>query len=80
MSYRKIPRRVEINRTWYDVREGWAGKLELFEYMKNPEYTAEEPYGHVSNLFFVYNSGGSKVGEFHTENNSYSGNVNGFQL
>ena len=32
MSNRKNPSRVEINNKWYDVREGWAGKLELYEY------------------------------------------------
>ena len=80
MSYRKVPRRVEINRKWYDVRNGWAGKLELHEYMKHPEYTADEPYAHINNLFFVYNSSGSKVGEFHTENRSYSGVVTDFEV
>ena len=80
MSNRKTPKRVNINGKWYDVREGWAGKLELHEYMKSAEYTADEPYAHVSNLFFVYNSSGSKVGEFHTENNSQSGAVNGFEM
>jgi len=80
MSYRKVPRRVQVNGTWYDVREGWAKKLELHEYMKAPEYTADEPYAHISNLFFVYNTGGSKVGEFSTENRSCSGSVNGFDM
>ena len=80
MSYRKIPRRVEVRGTWYDVREGWAGKLELHEYMKAPKYTANEPYVHISNLFFVYDSSGSKVGEFHTDNGSYSGAVSRFEL
>jgi len=80
MSIRKIPRRVEINRKWYDVREGWAGKLELHEYMKHPEYTANEPYMHINNLFFVYDSGGSKVGEIHTDNRTYSGVVTAFEV
>jgi len=80
MSNRKIPRRVEIKNKWYDVREGWAGKLELHEYMKSPEYTANEPYAHITNLFFVYDSGGSKVGEIHTDNRSYSGVVTNFEL
>jgi len=77
---RRVPRQVEINRTWYDVREGWAGKLELHEYMKAPEYTAEEPYAHVSNLFFVYSTNGNKVGEFHTDNGSVSGIVESFSM
>ena len=80
MSNRRIPRRVEINRKWYDVREGWAGKLELHEYMKHPEYTANEPYMHINNLFFVYDSSGNKVGEFHTDNRAYSGAVTDFTM
>lgn len=80
MSYKKIPRRVEINHVWYDVREGWAGKLELYEYMKAPEYTADEPFMHINNLFYVYNSSGSKVGEFHTENGTREGVVDSFVM
>ena len=80
MSNRKIPRRVQVGGTWFDVREGWAGKLELHEYMKAPQYTADEPYVHITNLFFVYSTGGSKVGEFHTDNQTYSGSVNGFEM
>ena len=80
MSYKRIPKRIEIRGKWYDVREGWAGKLELYEYMKHPEYTADEPYMHINNLFFLYNSSGSKVGEFHTENGSCGGIVDSFSL
>ena len=76
----KIPKRVEIYGKWYDVREGWAGKLELFEYMKSPEYTANEPFMHINNHFHVYNTSGSKVGEFHTDNRSYSGCVTNFEM
>ena len=75
-----IPKRVEINRIWFDVREGWAGKLELFEYMKYPQYTASQPYIHIDNLFHVYDTGGSKVGEFHTVNRTWSGNVTDLEL
>ena len=77
MSNRRIPRRVRINNIWYDVRSGWAGKLELYEYMKAPAYTADEPYAHITNLYFVYDAGGRKVGEFHTTNGriSYQGVV-----
>ena len=57
----KKPRRVEINRRWYDVRDGWAGKLELHEYMKNAEYFANETM--VAGVWIVTNSSGSKVGE-----------------
>ena len=77
---RKIPRRVRIGTVWFDVREGWAGKLELHEYMKYPQYTASEPFGHITNLFYVYDTGGSKVGEFHTTNMNCSGAVTEFQL
>jgi len=80
MSYKKIPKRVKIRDRWYDVREGWAGKLELYEYMKAPEYTADEPYMHINNLFFVYDASGSKVGEFHTENIACAGSVNHFEM
>jgi len=80
MGYRKVPRRVQINNKWYDVREGWAQKLELYEYMKAPEYTADEPHVHINNLFFVYTSGGSKVGEFNTDNNMCSGLINSFEI
>ena len=80
MSSRSVPKRVEIRNKWYDVRPGWAGKLELHEYMKAPEYTADEPYAHITNLFFVYDSSGSKVGEFHTGNRSYSGVVTDFEM
>jgi len=80
MGNRIIPKRVEIRNKWYDIREGWAGKLELHEYMKHSEYTANEPYAHITNLFFVYDSSGSKVGEFHTENKTYSGVVTSFEM
>ena len=80
MSYRKTPRRAQISGKWYDVREGWAKKLELYEYMKAPEYTADEPYAHINNLFHVYNINGVKVGEFSTEDRTYSGVVNNFEM
>ena len=77
---RKTPRRVQVGGTWFDIREGWAGKLELHEYMKYPQYTASEPYVHIPNLFYVYDTDGRQVGEFHTVNMNYSGMVNGFEL
>ena len=80
MSYRKVPRRVQVNYKWYDVREGWAKKLELYEYMKAPEFTANEPFVHISNLYHVYNINGIQVGEFNTENRTWSGVVNGFEM
>lgn len=54
--------------------------LNCNEYMKSPEYTADEPYVHINNLFFLYDSGGNKVGEFHTDNRTYSGIIMGFEL
>ena len=77
----QIPKRVEISGKWYDVREAWGGKLELFEYMKSPQYTASEPYMHVNNLYHVYDTYGSKVGEFKTDDRwSCSGIVSSFEL
>lgn len=75
----KIPKRVQVGGTWYDVRESWAGKLELHEYMKSPEYTASEAFL-TNNLFSVYDTCGNKVGEFHTDNRTCSGRVNDFEL
>ena len=80
MSNRRIPKRVQVSGTWYDVKEGWAGKLELCEYMKQPKYTANQPFMHITNLFHVYDTSGSKVGEFHTDNRTYSGSVNNLEM
>jgi hypothetical protein len=74
----RTPRRVQVNGTWYDVREGWAGKLELCD-GSIAKYTAETPYTHIPNLFHVYD-GGSKIGEFNTEHGSCSGSVNGISM
>ena len=57
----KKPSRVEINRRWFDVRDGWAGKLELHEYMKAPEYFANEQT--TDGVWNVTDSNGSIVGE-----------------
>ena len=70
-----IPRRVQINGRWHDVKSGWAGSLDLVEFMSPTKYTAKEPYAHVSGLYWVYDSGGNKVGEFHSEHRSRSGCV-----
>ena len=80
MSNRIIPRRVRINNKWYDVREGWAGKLELHEYMKHPEYAANEPFVHINNFFHVFDSSGSKVGEIDINNRCYAGVVQEFEV
>jgi hypothetical protein len=82
MSERRNPRRVKINEHWYDVREGWNGTLELSKSMNiswSVEYTAREPYMNCTNLFHVYNTSGSQVGEFHTGNRTYSGCVRDFE-
>ena len=73
------PKRVQVGNTWYDVRAGWAGTLELYEYARHPAYTAEEPFAHVSNLFYVYDINKNKVGEFHTVNQVVGGMVNAFE-
>ena len=62
---KRIPKRVNIENRWYDVREGWAGTLELSEWMAPIKYRAREPYIHIMNLYFVYDTEGNKVGEFH---------------
>lgn len=77
---KRVPRRVQMGDKWFDVREGWAGTLELYEFMQSPQYTANEPHAHVPNLFFVYDSAKNKVGEFHTENRTCSGSVNSFDM
>lgn len=75
----KKPRRVQINGKWYDAREGWC-KLELSEYMGPVKYTANEPYAHMNDFYFVYDVNGSKVGEIDINNRSYSGSVTGFEM
>ncbi|MCL1884621.1 MAG: hypothetical protein FWF81_12830 [Defluviitaleaceae bacterium] len=56
------PERVKVNNVWYDVRDGWGGKLELHEYMKSPKYFANETM--CDGVFFVHDSNDNKVGEF----------------
>ena len=56
-----------------------GGKLELCEYMKNPEYTADEPHAHISNFYCVYDTNGSKVGEIDIGNRACSGVVSRFE-
>jgi len=72
------PRRIKIHDQWYDTSE-WAGSLELHAYGSPIRYKASEPYAHVSNLYYVYDSDGSKVGEFDINNNTYSGCVTDFE-
>jgi hypothetical protein len=42
-------------------------------------YTAKVPFAHITNLFHVYNTNGSQVGEFNTDNRSCSGCVSSFE-
>ena len=66
MANKIIPTRVRIDGKWYNTREGWAGKLELEDSGKvypTVEFTANEPYAHISNFYFVFDSNGNKVGE-----------------
>ena len=74
---KRIPNRVKIDDKWYDVDEGWAGTLNLRWGSGSDirKYTAKEPYIHISNLYFVYDSNDNKVGEFNTEHKTYSGSV-----
>ena len=78
MSGGRKPRRVRINSIWYDVRDGWAGKLELHEYMKAPAYFANET--NVDGVFFVSDVNGSKVGEFDTRYADYKGSVTDLEM
>ena len=80
MNNRKIPKRVEINGKWFEVREGLAGRLELHEFMKNPEFTADQPYTHMKNFYHVYHSSGRKIGDLHLDNEMCSGAVSGFEV
>lgn len=80
MSERRIPKRVQIDGKWLDVKEGWAGRLDLVEWMSSAKYTAREPYHHINNLFWVYDADDRKVGEFHTDNRTWSGVVAGFEM
>jgi len=72
------PRRVKIKDQWYDVSE-WLGSLELHVYASPIYYKANEPFAHISNFYYVYDSNGNKVGEFHIDNRTCSGYVTDFE-
>jgi hypothetical protein len=77
---KRIPSRIKINQEWFSVQEGWC-KLEFKEFMGPVKYTAKEPYIHMSDFYFVYDMGGSKIGEFNLENGiSYNGCVTGLEM
>jgi hypothetical protein len=76
-----IPTRVKIDGKWYDAREGWAGKLELTDSGKiypTIEFTAKEPYIHMNDFWFVYDTNRKKVGEIDVPNKKCSGRVSDF--
>ena len=79
-SGKRIPKRIRIGEKWYNVNEGWAGTLNLSEWMSPPKFTAREPYAHTNDLYFVYDTSGVKVGEFDIFNQSYSGAVNNIEM
>jgi len=79
MNWKK-PKRVEINGRWYNVSDGWAGALDMSEFMSPISYTAKAPYVHLMNLYFVYDSNGNKIGEFDVEHRSHSGCVTGLEM
>ena len=79
MTRMKVPKRIEINGKWYDVRIGWTGKLELYESMKNLKYTADEPYAHRKNYYQVYHLCGRKIGDLHMDYKMCSGAVSNFE-
>jgi hypothetical protein len=74
MSDKLIPKQVQINGKWYGVSAGWAGTLNLSEGLGTVQYTASKPYI-TSDGYFVYDTNGGKVGEFHIGNRSCSGCV-----
>jgi len=74
------PRRIKVNGEWYDARQGWC-QLELTNGLTaTTKYTAKTEYAHLSNLYFVYNDCGNKVGEFDINNRAYSGSVSDFEM
>jgi len=79
MSNRRIPRRVEIHGEWYDVRQGWADSFELSAWGTTTKYTTREPFMHIDNLYYVYDSSNNQVGSFHTVNGDKNGCVTDFQ-
>lgn len=81
MSGRPIPKRVQIGGNWYEASEGSAGfNLSASALISTLTYTARTPYAHLSNLFFVYDADGGKVGEFDVENGTCSGGVTDFEV
>ena len=74
------PRRVKVDGNWCDVSSGWSGSLELRAWMSPTSYTARIAFAHINNLYYVYDSSGSHIGEFNTEQRTYSGRVTGVEV
>jgi hypothetical protein len=70
-----MPRRVQINGEWREVRPGMFSGFDLFAYGSPITYTASEPFAHITGLYYVYDSNRNKVGEFNTQHRTYSGCV-----
>jgi len=84
MAGKLFPTRVKIDGKWYNAREGFGsttGMLELSDSGKIAlvtEFTAKEPFMHISNLYHVFDTDGNKVGEFDINNKTCSGRVSDF--
>jgi len=72
------PKRVQINGIWYTVRKPF-NTWELYAGADYPQYTMNEPYIHIRDFYWIYNSNGTQVGEIHTVNRTYSGCVQAFE-
>jgi hypothetical protein len=68
-------KRVKINGEWYDATVGTFGGFDLYKFGSPAKFTVQEPYAHVSNLFWVYDANKNKVGEFDIQNKTCSGYV-----
>jgi len=79
-NIKQIPKKIRIDDKWYDVSEGWAGTLNLNQWMNPVKYTAREPYIHINNFYFVYDTNGVKIGELDIANRSYTGSVRDFEM
>jgi hypothetical protein len=77
---KQIPKRVKINDKWYNVKEDWTGALNLCEWMSPAKFTAREPYIHISDYYFIYDTNSNKIGDLHITNRTYSGYVTGFEI
>jgi hypothetical protein len=87
MSEERAPKRVKINDKWYRAgRESdgsftFKNDLDYYGTTTKVEYTAKKPNPVLHpGLFHLYNTNGSKVGEFWTEpQQSYSGCISSLE-